>query len=229
MKEKSKPMKFSRMFVGILAALTLNSCVVYGPQTADIPLIHGKNDFRFDGGIALMKPSLNSTLSYGLTNKLAVQAYGNLTIEKDYYFHGALGYYKKLKESLVLEVYGGAGYGYGYTDLHSTGGSLFGNYTLPFIQLNIGKLASETTNFEYGAGIKGGFLQSNFTEELFDAVNPQFESKGMLIEPTVFLRPGGKKGKVNFKLSSVWISNLSSNRMRFPHRRVNLGISLNLR
>ncbi len=62
----------------VVLALAMNSCALYSPQTADIPLIHEKGDFRFDGGASLLLPSLNTTLSYGVTNTLAVQVYGNL-------------------------------------------------------------------------------------------------------------------------------------------------------
>lgn len=213
----------------IVLAMIMKSCVIYSPQTADIPLIHKKKDFRFDGGISLLIPSLNTTLSYGLTNKLAAQLYGNLGPDKEYCYHGALGYYKNLQHNILIEAYGGAGYGYGYYFAHASGESLDGNYLLPFTQLNIGKLASESSNLEFGMGIKTGFLHAGLTENTFDGTDPSYKYNGFLVEPTVFLRPGGKKAKANFKVSGCWIGAFSNKEQFFPYSTINFGISLNLR
>jgi hypothetical protein len=40
-------------------------------MTTDIPLISGKNDLRVDAGISVV-PSVNATVSYGLTNNVAI-------------------------------------------------------------------------------------------------------------------------------------------------------------
>jgi hypothetical protein len=51
-------------------------CAVYHPQTADIPLIDHKGDLRIDAGASLI-PSVHSTFSYGLTKRIALQAFGS--------------------------------------------------------------------------------------------------------------------------------------------------------
>lgn len=219
---------FTPAFI-LMIVLIMKSCALYSPQTADIPLIHKKNDFRFDGGISLLLPSVNSTVSYGLTHKLAAQAFGNLGSDNEYYYHGALGYYKNLPKNTLLEIYGGAGYGCGYHFKHASGESLDGNYFLPFTQVNFGKLESESSNMEYGLGIKTGFLSAGLREHTFDGLNPAYDYKGVLFEPTVFLRPGGKTAKANFKLSGCWAGDLNREKSYFPYSRVNFGVSLNLR
>ena len=150
------------LVLAVVAVLLMNSCAVYYPQTVDIPLIHRKNDFRFDGGLSLGPPSLNTTLSYGLTQRWAVQVYGNIRPEESNHLQGALGYYKNLRNHKVFEVYTGVGGGRGYTSVSSTGGYLFNHYVLPFTQFNLGRLGTEDAKLEYGVGLKFGFLHGLF-------------------------------------------------------------------
>src|SRR6056297_2745530 len=110
-------MKIKIITFVFLVSLMTSSCVVYYPQTADIPLISKKNDLRVDAGISSMI-STNATVSYGLTDNIAIQAYGNVI--NGYYFHGAVGHYKELTNRKIIEFYGGIGYGYGnaYNDVN---------------------------------------------------------------------------------------------------------------
>lgn len=172
---------------------------------------------------------MNSTLSYGLSHKFAAQVFGNMGSDKIFYYHGALGYYKNLPKKTLIEIYGGAGYGYGYYFHNASGESLDGNYFLPFTQVNLGKISSESSNLEFGVGMKTGYLQAALTENTFDGINPSYDYKGILLEPTIFLRPGGKKAKASFKLSGCQTFNLNNEKVWFPYSRFNLGISLNLR
>lgn len=68
----------------LISVLLLNGCAVYYPQTTDIPLIKEKKELRVDGGISLF-PAINGTVSYGLTDKIAVQVSGNLMMGAAYY------------------------------------------------------------------------------------------------------------------------------------------------
>ncbi len=126
-------------------------------------------------------------------------------------------------------MYGGAGLGKAYYFSHSSGGTTTGNYLLPFYQLNFGKISTEVSNLEYGLGIKTGFLHASLTESGFEITDPEYVYNGLLVEPAIFLRPGGKRAKVNFKLSGSWIGALAGNDRYFPYSRVNFGVSLNIR
>ncbi|OFY62185.1 MAG: hypothetical protein A2V64_00960 [Bacteroidetes bacterium RBG_13_43_22] len=67
-------MKQNNFISGFLIFLMMTSCCVYHPQTIDIPLIKKKNDLRVDAGISFV-PAVHATISYGLTNKIAIQAF----------------------------------------------------------------------------------------------------------------------------------------------------------
>ncbi len=84
-----------KIIFGFLIALMMTSCIVYHPQTIDIPLIDKKSDLRIDAGISLV-PSAHGTVSYGLTDKIAVQTFGSIGSDDRYYFQGAVGYFKDL-------------------------------------------------------------------------------------------------------------------------------------
>ena len=217
------------LVLAVVAVLLTNSCAVYHPQTVDIPLIHRKNDFRFDGGLSIGPPSLNTTLSYGLTQRWAVQIYGNIRPEESNHLQGAFGYYKNLRNHKVFEAYAGVGGGRGYTPISSTGESLYNHYGLAFTQLNLGRLSTEDAKLEYGVGLKLGFLRSYLSGSDYYSISADYNSSDFLLEPTVFLRPGGKNVKVNFKLSGSWVSSFAYGSPPFPYSKLNFGIGLNIR
>src|SRR5574340_24703 len=95
-----------------LLLLSISSCCVYHPQTVDIPLIKKKNDLRIDGGISLI-PTIHSTISYGLTNKIAIQVFGSTAGDERKYLQLATGLYKAYENQMAMELYTGFGYGYG--------------------------------------------------------------------------------------------------------------------
>jgi len=217
---------------GLLFGFLLTSCVVYYPQTADIPLISKKNDLRIDGGISTML-SANATVSYGLTNKLAVQAYGDIL--HGYYCQGAMGYYKNLGNFKVIELYSGFGYGYGNAYKDANPGHLLGNYQLYFGQLNYGKTASETSNFEIGIGIKTGYLRSNLTDKnYYDWISETgpyktYHDESFLFEPVGFIRIGGQKLKFSVKLGGTMIYKFTNTNQSLPYSYINLGLGINYR
>lgn len=83
----------------------MTGSAVYQPQAVDIPLINKKNDLRIDAGISNLT-SANATISYGLTDKVAVQTFGSYQSGERYYFQGAIGLYKKQNIQQVMEWYG---------------------------------------------------------------------------------------------------------------------------
>jgi len=219
---------------GFLFPLILSSCIVYHPQTLDIPLITEKNDLRMDAGISIV-PSAHVTISYGLTNKIAIQGFGSIGADDRYYVQAATGLFKNKENNKVIELYGGFGYGYGDAYKDANPGNLFGDYQLYFAQVNYGKIACETSNFEIGFGIKTGYLHSNLTDENYYAwiseTGPfeKYHDESILFEPIGFIRLGGDKLKFSIKLGGTFIYKFTNTDKSIPYSYINLGLGLNYR
>lgn len=103
-------MKKTGTLITVVSAL-LSGCGVYNPLTCDIPLISNKHDIRIDGGRSLAE-AVGATISYGLTDKVALQFAGSKSGEENnYYFQFAPGYYKNLGNQNIMEIYLGYGKG----------------------------------------------------------------------------------------------------------------------
>jgi len=224
----------SKIIIGCLFALTMTSCVVYHPQTIDIPLINKKKDLRIDAGISFI-PSAHTTISYGLTDKISVQTFGSIGPDERYFFQGAVGNFRDLGNQKVMELYTGFGYGYGSAYQSSNGGHLNGNYQIYFAQYNFGKIDCKFANMDYGFGIKTGYLHSNLIDRNFFSIYsengpfPRFSDNSFLLEPTVFARLGGERLKFSFKLGSCWLYNFTNTNKHMPYSFINLGLGLNYR
>src|SRR5450759_4762572 len=155
---------------GFLLLMMITGCAVYHPQTTDIPLIDHKGDLRIDVGASVI-PSVHSTFSYGLTKKIALQAFGSIGIENRRYLQVSPGFYKCLDNKKVIELYSGFGLGYANTIKNPLANmpeaikqSLYGKYQLYYVQLNWGKNANESRELDWGLGIKTGLFHSELTD-----------------------------------------------------------------
>tara|TARA_R110002012_G_scaffold114079_2_gene260537 strand:+ start:167466 stop:168119 length:654 start_codon:yes stop_codon:yes gene_type:complete len=215
------------------------SCVSIQPQLLDIPLIEEKNDLRVDGSVSLVKGSVSGNVAYGITDELAVQLGGNvatLTSGRHDYGQMAVGYYRNIRHNLLFEIYGGAGYGHGYTQNAAPqfDERFKGNYQKLFTQLNIGGLGE---HLEGGFGLKGGFMQSSFSYGGFEnrgnyvrLTEQIIRDNYMLIEPTAVLKFGLKNFKFNVKVGGLFMKNLDNQSRGIPYSPFNIGggISLDL-
>ena len=174
-------------------------CVTYYPQVVDIPLIEEKDDLKIDAGMSYMC-SAYGTVSYGLTNIVAVQAFGNVDILSRYHLQGAVGLYKWFDESLTgIELYGGYGYGNCLFDSPNT---TTGAYHLVFTQFNIGRVEMGESNIDLGLGLKGGYLFGNFVN--LSDLKTVHKENGMIIEPTVLFRfESRREVKFSIKINYV--------------------------
>jgi hypothetical protein len=219
---------------GFLISTIMSSCIVYHTQTTDIPLISEKNDLRVDAGVSLV-PSVHATISYGLTNKIAIQGFGSIGTDDRYYFQAATGLYKNKGNSRVLELYGGFGYGYGNAYKDANPGHLLGDYQLYFGQLNYGKIANELSNFEIGFGIKAGYLHSSLTDknyyERISETGPfeTYHDESLLFEPLGFIRFGGDKLKFSLKFGGTMLYKFTNTERSLPYSYINLGLGINYR
>ncbi len=222
------------LIFGFFLIMIMTSCVVYHPQTADIPLINKKNDLRVDVGVSIV-PSAHATISYGLTEKIAIQGFGSIGSDEKNYFQVATGIFKGKENSRVLELYGGFGYGYGNAFKDANGGHLLGDYQLYFGQLNYGKVASESSNFEIGFGFKTGYLYSKLNDEnYYDWISEAgpyktYYDESILFEPTGFIRLGGNKLKFSLKLGGTLIYKFTNTDKYLPYSFINLGFGINYR
>jgi hypothetical protein len=220
------------LLIGLLIPLMITSCCVYHPQTIDIPLIKQKHDLRLDAGISII-PSANATISYGLTNKIAIQGFGTIGSDDRYYFQIAPGMYKKFKNKTVGELYAGFGYGYGNAYRDANPGNMFGNYQIYFVQYNFGKYDSKFLKMDYGFGLKTGYFHSILTDEnyyRFYSENGPFASyneKSILVEPLVFARFGGEKIKFNIKVGLCRVFKITNTDKYIPVENLNIGLGLN--
>jgi hypothetical protein len=226
-------MKTRLILLGFLLILFITSCTVYQPLITDIPLISKKNELRVDVGVSIA-PSANATISYGLTDKIAIQAYANTHEEDSYCIQGAIGYFKDLGKNKIMEIYGGYGYGYGDAYKDANPGNLMGNYQSYFAQFNFGKVNGRFAHLDYGFGVKTGLLHSNLTDKNFyENTYPEnltyltYKDNSLLLEPTGFIRFGGEKLKVNFKLGGCWMYKFTNADKYFPYSHINFGIGLN--
>jgi hypothetical protein len=218
---------------GFLTAFLITSCGVYNPQTVDIPLISKKKDLRIDAGISMA--TLNATVSYGLTNKIALQTFGSIRGENEHHFQGAAGYFRDLGDLKVLEFYGGFGFGYGDAYNDANPGNLYGNYQYYFAQFNFGKLDCKFANTDIGFGVKGGYIHSDLIDDNYYARGSMTPSSGTYIdnsitfEPQIFVRLGGEKLKFSVKLAGCFLHKYTNTDKWFPYDKVNLGLGLNYR
>jgi hypothetical protein len=222
------------IIVAISLLVLTNSCTVYQPAMADIPLISKKHELRIDAGTTT-NLSTNATISYGLTDKIAVQAFANTNATDNYGMQGALGYYKNVGENTIMEIYGG--FRYSYCDAYNAAspGHLVGTYQTYFTQFNLGKINSKFAHMEYGIGIKAGMLHSDITDKNYyeylytSEPYPTYKDNSLLFEPTAFIRFGGERLKVNLKVGGCSIFKFTNTDKYIPYSQLNLGIGLNYR
>jgi hypothetical protein len=217
-------------FLIIISTIFISGCVIY-PQTFDIPLISEKNEIKIDAGVSVM-PSASATVSYGLTNKMAVQASANIGSD-NHYVQGAVGLFKNYGINNVMEIYAGLGTGYGDAYKSSMPGNLAGNYQLSFAQLNLGKRKLKFANMDIGAGLKTGLLTSNLTDKNYFywyseyGPFPNYKDLSALVQPSVVARIGGENLKFSLMVSGLWLHSFSENERQIPYSHFNVGIGLN--
>jgi hypothetical protein len=228
---------YKQILLIFISVLLFNGCAVYYPQTTDIPLIKEKKELRVDGGISLF-PAINGTVSYGLTDKIAVQVSGNLMLAAAHYskplfqylINGAVGYYKyNPTNNWTKELYVGFGNGYStdyyWDDYHS--GTLLGNYQIYYVQGNIGRRGIKHKFFEYAFGLKLGLINSHLSvQDVYTFINQRDEQKhnelGAFIEPAISIKLGGERLMFNIKPSFCYIRKIINTINRYNYTDQNL-------
>jgi hypothetical protein len=230
-----------KMKVQIVLLIFLSGCAVYHPQTTDIPLIDHKGELRIDAGASLI-PSLHSTISYGLTNSIALQAYGSAGIEHRRYAQFSPGFYKSLRNKKVFEIYSGFGLGSANTIKDPLANmpervkqSLSGNYQLYFVQFNWGKNADKSRELDWGLGLKTGIFHSRLTDENYYGIYSEgepyqiYNDNSILLEPVFSFRIGKEKTKFTYKFALTRIFKLNHVHNFIPAPLLNMSLGLNFK
>ena len=216
------------VFLIAFTQLLLSGCVAYFPQVVDVPLIKEKGDMRIDAGTFLIPNidnktgehdliadfGLYATVTAGITDFLAVQTYLSANVLSRYHIQSALGLFNSLNNNTVTEVYGGVGYGNGHISYEGD------NYYLTFVQFNLGKTDVGRSHIDYGLGMKGGYLFTNTADIETKTI---YKNDGWMVEPTVFIRFGGRRAKFCAKVNYLWTKTIIDN-YYFP---VNVGLGVN--
>lgn len=216
----------------VIIAFALSGCVYY-PQAVDIPLISEKNEARIDAGIST-DVSAHATVSYGLTDKVALQGFARYGTEEQFYLQGAAGLYKKSLNNYVTELYGGVGYGVCDVSLHDHEESLKGNFQLYFLQINYGRKDRRFAHVDYGIGFKTGLLNTNlvtdnwWNEDHALYIPPYDDNdQSLVLEPNAVFRIGGKRLKFNIKAGGCLIYKFTRSENKLPYSKWNVGFGLN--
>lgn len=221
-------MKKTGILIIVISAL-FSGCGVYNPLTCDIPLISNKHDIRIDGGRSLAE-AVGVTMSYGLTDKFALQFAGSKSSERNnYYFQFAPGYYKNLGNQKIMEIYlgYGTGTGYSYNDPHP--GHIQGDYHLYFAQINIGKINTKFAHTDLGLGFKTGYLHSNLVDAGYYAPSSSgnYKFDCATFEPHAILRFGTENIKICLKLAGCFMVKFNNIPEYYPYFYFNAGLGLN--
>lgn len=225
-------MKVKNILSSLLLLFLLSGCVVYSPHVVDIPLISQKGDLRVDAGISAVG-GYQSTISYGITDKLAVQAHGNFAGDKAYMIQAAVGNYKNTGNNYIREIY--LGFDFGKADAYrdATGGHLRGSYQLYFAQWNFGKTQIKFANMDLGIGIKTGILYSSlddynyYSQQITGGAGKNYKDYNYLLEPGLLIKMGGKNLKFDIKFSGCYLYKFTNRNLGFPYAYLNLGLGLN--
>jgi len=208
--------------IAVAVLIALNGCVAYyHPMTVGIPLIEEAGDEKIEAGYSFMGFA-QGAYSYGLTDKLAVQAFGNIDFLSRFYIQGAAGLYKWYEKSLTgIELYGG--YGFGSCIFRKPRQGVYypsGNYHLLFSQFNIGKVEMSEANIDLGFGLKGGYLFSNYVDRLEKRIIRKDD--GMIIEPSAMFRFEIREVKYSVSFNYVFPVTISKQALFYPF---NVGVA----
>jgi len=215
-------MKTKYIIVALLAIMT--GCATYYPQIVDVPLIKEKGDLRINAG-ASWAPSVHATVSYGMTDVVAVQMYGSLDFGGRGHVQGALGLFKGFENNAVIELYGGYGYGNSLNWDEELPQMTSRDYHLPFIQFNIGKSDRSSVHVDYGLGLKVGYLNTYLLSR--DDYRPSYSYNDLIAEPCIFFR-FGKKVKYSVMFKYLWTRDNITNSKYYSFNNINVGMGVNI-
>lgn len=218
-----------KFYVFLISVVSIfSSCSFYHTQLTPAPLISEAKELQVEGAVSLF-PEIRGSVSYGLNEKFSLQVYGQYSYIDCYYAQAAIGLYKKLPFSTVLEWYNGFGAGYDNAYNDANPGNLYGSYKQVFSQLNYGLKNLNFAHADLGVSMKASYLYaSDLINDGYYNVNAyeHISSQNMILEPQAFVRLGSKHLKVSLQAGFSMIFNMRNNQYDLPVFPINMGIGL---
>lgn len=216
----------------------------YTPNTQNVPLISEKGETNLT--VSGNENQVEFQGSYGISNIIAIQANGGLFIPKNLedgnggsgkFIELGAGYFHKIKENWVFELYGIAGIGSFENHLPTTvpsnpktSGDISANIFRLGIQPNFGykskyfsaALSSRFVNLSYSK-IDGDLIYNSENQVNYLTSN----SSNFLIEPALTLRGGVEKVKLQLQFGVSY--NVSNPDFRQDYTFITAGLNFNLK
>lgn len=230
------------LFLMLLLAGVVSSCVVYHPHNADIPLLHEKGEMQLDASASLSAPllahpALNASFSYAPLSALGMQASVSVTNVNTFYAQAMVGTFHPF-DRMVLEGYLGYGYGMSCNDNINTVRDVHyrvdGQYSLYFGQVDIGWVNLVEGDLDIGMGVKGGLMKSQWEKVLLpedgnESIEENLLGSHYLIEPQLMLRIGGQKVKFSINVSYAYLTDWPTDNNFFNYERFSASLGLHFR
>ena len=230
------------LFQMFLLAGVVTSCVVYHPHNADIPLLHEKGEMQVDASASisaplLAHPALNASFSYAPLNAVGLQASFSITELNTFYAQALAGAFHPFGKT-VLEGYLGYGYGISCNDNINTIRDMHyrvdGYYNLYFGQVNFGWVNLVEGDVDFGVGIKGGMMQSQWEKVLLqedgtEKLEETLDTPHLLLEPQMVFRIGGQKLKFSINVSYAYLTDWPNDNNYFNYERFSASLGLHFR
>ena len=230
------------LFLTLLLTGLATSCVVYHPHNADIPLLHEKEEMQADVSASLSAPllahpALNASFSYAPLQAVGLQASISITELNTYCTQALAGTFHPFGKT-VLEGYLGYGYGISCNDNINTVRDLHyrvdGHYNLYFAQVNLGWVNLLDGEIDFGMGVKGGVMQSQWEKVLLhedgtENLEEALDSPHLLLEPQMMFRIGGQKVKFSVNVSYAYLSDWPTENNFFNYERLSASLGLHFR
>ena len=230
------------LFLMLLMVVLMTSCVVYHPHNADIPLLHEKGEMQIDASASisaplLAHPALNASFSYAPLQAVGLQASFSITELNTFYAQALAGTFHPFGKT-VLEGYLGYGYGISCNDNINTVRDVHyrvdGRYNLYFGQVNLGWVNLIEGDIDFGVGVKGGVMQSQWEKVLLqedgtEKLEETLDAPHLLLEPQVMFRIGGQKLKLSVNVSYAYLSDWPNENNFFNYERFSASLGLHFR
>lgn len=229
--------------------LITQSCAVYTPQTSPSIQIRKKGEIEFNlgGNISsfLLSPGINSSVSYGLTNKLRTQIFSSYISSGTTHLQALTGYDFYINDKSWLILSGGYFYGIGNVRYQQIASSYKGspNYIGTYHSL-FGKV-QYSKSFRKSKGNWGitctiGNFRPNYSVQYhqdsnYSNKNEIMNQKGLLLEPYVYVHWDiSEKLGLSVSYSNAWIKPLNQKNDDYPNQYKldynvygNIGLNLN--
>lgn len=225
----------------------------YVPNTQNVPLFRGKNEYRVSGSLAEGEESSCKEIqaAYSVTDHIGIMANfmsakgGNMSYNTDWgkgnYLDAAIGYFKPVKEFSVFEIYGGIGgsnqrhqyssaYHMNATTSSTSGGFSDLSFTKIFVQPSFGFTFNA---FDIAAStricvltFKSVVNQINGNVDESNTLNNISGGSHLFLEPAITIRGGWKYVKLQLQASTASYFNNPNLHFEAYHLSIGLHIAI---